>query len=524
SLSPINIIVDVGKEESQTFGQIFFNRFFPRAVKLTLKQTAQLARYFHADDDAKFAILTNGINYRFFTDLDRDNKLDKTPFFEFDITNLNDRQLNILYLFAKNNFNEGIVREKAQELVYRKKIQEVMANELSDPSDEFVRFLLSEFHEGRKTRQTVNEFRPLIQLALYQLFSNPDNEHFKQALKAMKKAVPHGPSAPDDNDDEIITTEDEQTGYQIVKSIVGKITNPERVIIRDTKSYCGVLLDNNNRKAICRLHFNRSQKYLGLFDDSRNETRVPIQTVDEIHNYTRQLQATVKYLDTDEKNDDLEIVIRSKPDDESSVLLSSGSTIALTKSNPGLNKISIALGWNAKASGNDDFDLDSSVFLLEQNNKLLSDKHFIFYNNLTAPNGSIQHMGDNLTGSNQGDDEVINITLNKLDAQVMRVVIAVTIHDAKQRQQNFGMVKDAFIRVVNYDNNKEIARYNLTENVSLKTAMFFGEFYRLQNDWKFRAIGKSYPGGLDSMLKVFGSTSNVVLEKGNSIFDWSNFS
>jgi len=186
------------------------------------------------------------------------------------------------------------------------------------------------------------------------------------------------------------------------------------------------------------------------------------------------------------------------------ISLSKGGNVSLTKTAPGLKKIHVGLGWDARTTDGSPFDLDSSVFMVKADGKVRTDADFIFYNNLKSSDGSVQHMGDNLTGEGEGDDEVVKVELEKVPADVDRMVFGVTIHEADTRSQNFGMVRSAFIRVVNDDNNEEICRYDLTEDYSMETAMLFGELYRKGDEWKFKAVGEGYAGGLAAMAKNFG--------------------
>jgi tellurium resistance protein TerD len=151
-----------------------------------------------------------------------------------------------------------------------------------------------------------------------------------------------------------------------------------------------------------------------------------------------------------------------------------------------------------------DFDLDASAFVLDESGKVLSDQHFVFYNNTKDPSGAVTHTGDNLTGEGEGDDEQIIIDLGLMTPNTAKVSFVVTIHDAEARKQNFGQVQNAFIRAVNHDNNTEIARYDLSEDASIETAMIFGELYRHCSEWKFKAIGQGYAGGLGAVAKDFG--------------------
>jgi len=186
------------------------------------------------------------------------------------------------------------------------------------------------------------------------------------------------------------------------------------------------------------------------------------------------------------------------------VSLQKGGNVSLEKTSPGISKILIGLGWDERTTDGGDFDLDASLFLLAQNAKVRSDEDFIFYNNLTSTCGSVVHQGDNRTGEGDGDDEAIKVDLAKVPADVQKIEVAVTIHDAQARNQNFGQVSNAFIRIVNDETNEEVARYDLSEDYSIETAMIFGEVYRHNGDWKFKAIGQGYEGGLSALAKGFG--------------------
>lgn len=187
------------------------------------------------------------------------------------------------------------------------------------------------------------------------------------------------------------------------------------------------------------------------------------------------------------------------------ISLQKGGNVSLSKTDPGLKHALVGLAWDARSTDGAAFDLDASVFLLGEDGKVLSDSHFIFYNQKTSPDGSIVHSGDNLTGLGEGDDEVVSIDLEKVDAKVQRLVFAVTIHEADTRKQNFGMVRNAAMRVLNKDSNAEIARFDLSEDYSTETAMIFGEVYRHGAEWKFKAVGQGFAGG----LKVLASNHGV---------------
>ncbi len=186
------------------------------------------------------------------------------------------------------------------------------------------------------------------------------------------------------------------------------------------------------------------------------------------------------------------------------ISLSKGGNVSLSKTEPGLKKILIGLGWDARATDGAAFDLDASAFLLDANHKVPNETAFIFYNNLRSPDGSVEHTGDNRTGAGEGDDEAVRVALNDVPAAVQTIAITVTIHDAEARKQNFGQVKNAFIRIINDETGTEIARYDLSEDYSIETAMIFGEVYRHNNEWKFRAVGQGYSGGLAAMCQQYG--------------------
>ncbi len=186
------------------------------------------------------------------------------------------------------------------------------------------------------------------------------------------------------------------------------------------------------------------------------------------------------------------------------VSLKKGENVSLSKTDPTLKNVLIGLGWDARASDGADFDLDASLFMVGENGKVTGDDWFIFYNQLHSPCGSVEHTGDNRTGAGEGDDEAIKVALEKVPANIYSLVIAVTIHDAEARRQNFGMVRDAFVRLVNADSDQEVLRFDLSEDYSTETAMVFGEIYRRGGEWKFRAVGQGYAGGLYSLCMQHG--------------------
>ena len=187
-----------------------------------------------------------------------------------------------------------------------------------------------------------------------------------------------------------------------------------------------------------------------------------------------------------------------------SVSLSKGGNVSLSKSDPSMKNVLVGLGWDVRTTDGQDFDLDASAFLLSETGKVRSDSDFIFYNNLKSADGSVAHTGDNRTGEGDGDDESLIIKLDMIPANVAKIVFVVTIHDAQMRRQSFGQVSGAFIRLVNNDSQLEVARYDLTEDASSETAMLFGELYRHNGEWKFRAVGQGYAGGLSSVCAQYG--------------------
>lgn len=188
------------------------------------------------------------------------------------------------------------------------------------------------------------------------------------------------------------------------------------------------------------------------------------------------------------------------------VSLSKGGNVSLSKSAPSLKNILVGLGWEARSTTGDDYDLDASAFLVGENGKVKKDEDFIFYNQLSSICGSVLHTGDNRTGAGDGDDEVLEIYLDKVPENIKRIIICVTIDDAIAKKQNFGQVSEAFIRIVNLDNDIEIVRFDLSEDYSTETAMIFGEIYRHNDEWKFKAVGQGFAGGLEAMCQQFGVT------------------
>jgi len=190
------------------------------------------------------------------------------------------------------------------------------------------------------------------------------------------------------------------------------------------------------------------------------------------------------------------------------VSLSKGGNVSLTKEAgaAGLKAVTVGLGWEARTTTGDDFDLDASALVCDSAGRVISDQHFVFFNNLESPDGSVRHTGDNLTGDAEGDDERIKVGIEKVPAEAAKIVFPVSIYDAEARSQSFGQVRDAFIRIVNDADGRELARYDLSEDAATETAMIFGELYRNGAEWKFRAIGQGYASGLEGIARDFGAT------------------
>lgn len=259
---------------------------------LTLENASQLFRYFVVTD-ARFAILTNGVDYRIYTDLEAPNKMDSKPFFEFSMLNLDARIVSEIKKFSKAIFNVDDILRNASELKYLNQIREIIEVEIKNPSEEMVKLFTTRVYEGRMTSAVLAQFTALVRTALTEFIRDKINDRLKSAIDGTFTTAVTQPEAGSADEEEIVTTPEELEGYHIVKAILSKVVDPARVVMRDTKSYCGVLLDDNNRKPICRLRFNYSQKYLGLFDANKNEERISIAAVNEIYKFESRLVETV---------------------------------------------------------------------------------------------------------------------------------------------------------------------------------------------------------------------------------------
>ncbi|MBL7793031.1 MAG: type I restriction enzyme HsdR N-terminal domain-containing protein [Saprospiraceae bacterium] len=273
---------------------------------------SQLFRYFHVAA-AKFAFLTNGIEYRFYTDLVEPNKMDEKPFLEFSLENITEPLVNELKKFQKDKFDVQEIFLTASDLKYSKEIKEVLVKELNEPSEEFIKHFTSKVYTGRLTAKILEQFSVLVAKSVKTLISEMISERLQTALNREKEdisklATPAAP-APDaqpqtaadsEEEGEIVTTEEEKEGFLIIRAILRKEVDVKRVFLRDTKSYCGILLDDNNRKPVCRLRFNRNQKYLGLFNANKEEEKVTIETLEDIYKYADRITQTVKSYEKNE--------------------------------------------------------------------------------------------------------------------------------------------------------------------------------------------------------------------------------
>lgn len=271
---------------------------------LTLNNAGQLFRYFHVTS-ARIAILTNGQVYKFFTDLDAPNKMDEKPFLELDLLDVDEHVVPEILKLTKSAFDVESIVNAAGELKYVSQIKKLLAGLLTNPDEDFVKFVASRVYEGAVTQKVRDLFLELTRKASVQFLNDQANDRLKSAISgAPVSVVPSVDFVPsisepdsasdDETDDKIVTTEEEIEGFMIVKAIVRHAVDVKRVVIRDNQSYCGVLLDDNNRKPICRLHFNRSQKYLGVFDQNKVESRIPIDSVDDIYAHSDALIETTK--------------------------------------------------------------------------------------------------------------------------------------------------------------------------------------------------------------------------------------
>lgn len=265
---------------------------------LSISHAGQLFRYFHVTA-ARFGVLTNGLTYRFFTDLEQANKMDETPFFEFNILDFRDRDVDELKKFAKTTFDIDTILTTANDLKYTRTIQNKLSEWMLHPSEEFVRLASAELCGNRRFTPALKEqFTEITKRAFEQLISARINERLKGAMAPESAILPEPQlpkiTTPLEDDPQIITTPEEIEGFHIVRALLRDTVPPKRVFMRDAQSYCAILLDDNNRKPICRLRFNNIEKLaIGIFNDKKEEERISLSSVDDIYNHADQLRAAV---------------------------------------------------------------------------------------------------------------------------------------------------------------------------------------------------------------------------------------
>lgn len=256
---------------------------------------SQLFRYFHTTE-AKFSLLTNGLEYRFYTDLMTPNKMDEKPFFEFTITDMKDNEIHELRKFHKSVFDLDNISTTASDLKYFNELRILATTEMQQPSEDFVRYFARQAYSGPVTAKVIDQFTPLVKRVFSQLINEQISERLKSALqKETEKDSQAADAEPADSESTVITTEEEIDGYLIVKSILRQAIDVGRIHMRDNQSYCAVLLDDNNRKPICRFYFTANRLRIGLFDQDKKETRHEINNLDEIYAFSEQLVAAVGY-------------------------------------------------------------------------------------------------------------------------------------------------------------------------------------------------------------------------------------
>lgn len=268
---------------------------------------SQLYRYFSVTD-ARVGILTNGIVYRFYSDLEAANRMDERPFLEIDLLSLKEAQVVELKRLRKGAFDQEEIVTTASDLKYTRAIRQIFGENVSDPSEDFVRFFASQVYSGRLMPKVIEQFSDYVRRAIQNYVNDRINDRLRSALETESQGEerPDGSVSTDQAAETasvaaptVVTTDEELEGYHIVRAIMASVVDPKRIVMRDLKSYCGILLDDNNRKPICRLHFNTAQKYLGLFDEDKNEVREPIEQMSDIYQYEGQLRAIAAVYEQD---------------------------------------------------------------------------------------------------------------------------------------------------------------------------------------------------------------------------------
>tara|TARA_R110002050_G_scaffold202806_1_gene338021 strand:- start:20270 stop:21319 length:1050 start_codon:yes stop_codon:yes gene_type:complete len=255
---------------------------------------SQLLRYFHTTK-TRFALLTNGIQYRFYTDLEQTNKMDQKPFLEFDITKIKDNDVHEIAKFHKSNFDVDKIVNNASGLKYTKEIKNCITEELTAPTYDFVKLFANKVYSGRLTEKVIQEFTDLVHKAFNQTVSEKVNDRLNAALNKETEKQQLDAIEVKEEESKIVTTDEELEGFRIIIAILRRKLPINRIVHRDTQSYFGILLDDNNRKPLCRLHLNTGTKYIGIIDEAKNETREIIESIDDIYQFEEQLLKTVDY-------------------------------------------------------------------------------------------------------------------------------------------------------------------------------------------------------------------------------------
>ncbi|NCD11305.1 MAG: restriction endonuclease [Epsilonproteobacteria bacterium] len=269
-------------------------------TKLDVNIESQLHRYFHVTE-ARIGILTDGLVYKFYTDLEEPNKMDNKPFLEFALNQLDDSLIQEIKKFSKQTFNIDQLLLSANELKFTKAIKAFINEQLLNPSEDFIQFILKNIYTGRITEQVKEQFTPILKRASVQLINDKVNDRLKSALVSTTEQsleMPILEEAVKENEEKIITTEEEKEGFYSIKAILAGVVDLERVVYRDTQSYMGILLDDNNRKPIARLYLNGNKKYLAVFDADKKEEKLPITNINDLFNYRENIIASCKnYVD-----------------------------------------------------------------------------------------------------------------------------------------------------------------------------------------------------------------------------------
>ena len=267
---------------------------------LEKEHASQLYRYFSVTE-VQVGVLTNGIIYKFYSDLEEANKMDAKPFLEIDMLDIREPLLEEVKRFRKESFDEVGIVTAAIELKYTKEIKKILGEELNSPSEEFVKFFIKQVYSGRMTKRVTEDFKDITHRAFKQFVNEKISDRLKSALEqegdngSQEAATLEGENLEVEKDDGIVTTEEEIEGYHIVRAILHEIADPERIALKDRRRYCNVLLDNNSRKPICRFYFDSKQKYVGFFDENKAEEKLPIDRLSDIYKYAEKLRATIGY-------------------------------------------------------------------------------------------------------------------------------------------------------------------------------------------------------------------------------------